>query len=52
MNGEHKYNLTVKWTGNLGKGTSGYRAYERGHTITVDNKPDILGSSDPAFRGG
>lgn len=51
MNGEHKYNLTVKWTGNLGSGTSAYRAYERAHTITIDNKPEILGSSDPAFRG-
>lgn len=51
MNGQHNYKLTVKWTGNNGTGTSNYRAFERNHTITVDNKTDILGSSDPAFRG-
>jgi organic hydroperoxide reductase OsmC/OhrA len=51
MNGEHNYSLTVKWTGNTGTGTSGYRAYERSHTISIDHKPDIEGSSDPAFRG-
>jgi organic hydroperoxide reductase OsmC/OhrA len=51
MNGQHNYNLTIKWAGNMGTGTSHYREYERNHTIFVDNKPDILASSDPAFRG-
>jgi organic hydroperoxide reductase OsmC/OhrA len=51
MNGQHNYKLTVKWTGNSGTGTSNYREYERNHTISVDNKTDILASSDPAFRG-
>ena len=51
MNGQHNYKLTVKWTGNAGTGTSNYREYERNHTISVDNKTDILASSDPAFRG-
>jgi organic hydroperoxide reductase OsmC/OhrA len=51
MNGEHNYQLTLKWTGNKGTGTSAYRAYERAHTISTDTKPEILGSSDPAFRG-
>lgn len=48
---EHHYQATVQWTGNAGSGTSGYRNYERSHTISIDNKTDILGSSDPAFRG-
>ncbi|NIJ54746.1 OsmC family protein [Dyadobacter arcticus] len=48
---EHHYELTVEWTGNLGTGTSDYRSYERSHVIRVENKPEILGSSDPAFRG-
>lgn len=48
---QHQYALTVTWTGNKGEGTSTYRAYERSHTISVENKPAILGSSDPAFRG-
>lgn len=51
MNGQHNYSLTVKWTGNKGTGTSNYRAYERSHTIIADNKAEISGSSDPAFRG-
>ncbi len=51
MNEEHTYNLTVKWTGNTGTGTSGYKSYERDHVIEIQGKPGILGSSDPAFRG-
>jgi organic hydroperoxide reductase OsmC/OhrA len=51
MKGQHIYNLTVKWTGNTGTGTSNYKAFERSHTIFVNNKVDLLGSSDPAFRG-
>lgn len=51
MNGLHQYALQVKWTGNTGSGTSNYRQYERSHTISVDNKVELLGSSDPAFRG-
>jgi organic hydroperoxide reductase OsmC/OhrA len=50
---EHYYAVTVTWTGNLGSGTSAYRAYERSHEISSENagKPPIPGSSDPAFRG-
>jgi organic hydroperoxide reductase OsmC/OhrA len=51
MNGQHHYNLTIKWTGNVASGTSNYREYERSHTIIVDNKQDISGSADPTFRG-
>ena len=51
MNGQHQYRLTVQWTGNTGSGTSNYRSYERSHTIRIDNKTDISGSSDPVFRG-
>ena len=49
--GEHKYQTTVEWTGNHGTGTSGYRAYGREHVIRSGNKPEIPGSSDPAFLG-
>ncbi len=48
---EHNYKATVKWTGNKGKGTSNYKEFERCHTIFIEKKPDILCSSDPAFRG-
>lgn len=49
--GEHHYNVSVEWTGNQGTGTSGYREYSRDHIIRTGSKPDIAGSSDPAFRG-
>lgn len=47
----HIYRPVVEWTGNVGTGTSGYRAYERAHVLRSPGKADILGSSDPAFRG-
>ena len=48
---EHRYAVTVSWTGNAGTGTSGYSAYSRAHEIAAGDKPIIPGSSDPAFRG-
>lgn len=48
---EHSYAVEVNWTGNLGAGTSGYRAYSRNHEISVAGKPVLPGSSDPNFRG-
>lgn len=48
---EHKYQAVITWTGNLGKGTSSYREYERSHSIEIEGKKVIEGSSDPAFRG-
>jgi len=51
MSKEHNYSTTIKWTGNKGKGTSHYTAYDRNHTIAAENKPEILSSSDAAFRG-
>lgn len=49
--GEHKYKVSVQWTGNRGSGTSGYRDYGRDHVISAGGKPAILGSSDAAFLG-
>lgn len=51
MNGEHRYRVTVDWTGNTGAGTSSYTAYSRDHLIRAEGKPDVPGSSDSAFRG-
>lgn len=48
---KHEYTVAVDWTGNLGEGTSDYRAYSRDHVIAVAGKPPITGSADPAFRG-
>jgi organic hydroperoxide reductase OsmC/OhrA len=52
MEREHQYRIAVDWTGNLGTGTSGYRAYGRNHEISSEGKSaPIPGSSDPHFRG-
>ena len=48
---EHAYDVTVTWAGNTGEGTAGYRSYTRDHTIATEGRPELLGSSDPTFRG-
>ena len=48
---QHHYSVEVRWTGNLGEGTRGYKSYARTHDISSGQKPTIPGSSDPAFRG-
>lgn len=48
---EHKYQITLVWSGNRGEGTKDYRAYDRSYLITAPGKPELLGSSDPMFRG-
>ena len=47
----HQYHTRVVWTGNLGSGTSSYRAYSRNHEVSAEGKPLLAASSDPAFRG-
>ncbi len=47
----HRYSTRLEWTGNLGVGTSSYRAFGRDHVHRASGKPDIPGSSDPNFRG-
>jgi organic hydroperoxide reductase OsmC/OhrA len=47
----HRYELTVRWTGDTGSGTSSYRSYRRDHEMAAAGKPSIAGSADPAFRG-
>ncbi len=51
MNNQHHYSLHLDWTGNTGEGTRDYQSYLRSYVISINNKPDIRGSSDPAFRG-
>jgi len=47
----HTYACALTWTGNSGAGTTGYKAYSRDHVFSGAGKPDLPGSSDPAFRG-
>ncbi|MBY6263151.1 OsmC family peroxiredoxin [Azospirillum sp. 412522] len=48
---EHRYAVRLDWTGNLGTGTSAYKAYSRDHALNAGTKPAIPATSDPAFRG-
>src|ERR1035437_8678660 len=48
---EHKFKASITWTGNKGQGTANTKSYDRSHTISAENKPDILCSMDPAFHG-
>lgn len=47
----HDYSVSLTWVGNLGSGTSGYKAYSRDHILQAAGKPDIGGSSDKIFHG-
>ena len=51
MSRTHRYAITLTWTGNHGHGTRSYRGYGRDHELSSDDRPVILGSADPAFRG-
>jgi organic hydroperoxide reductase OsmC/OhrA len=47
----HQYQVSLRWTGNTGSGTSGYHGYQRDHEVRSAGKPVLHGSADPAFRG-
>lgn len=51
MDRAHTYQVTVRWTGNTGSGTADYRAFERTHEILAEDRPTLVGTADPAFRG-
>lgn len=51
MSKQHHYKTAIRWTGNKGRGTIDYRAYDRSYVVSIENKVDIMGSSDVAFRG-
>lgn len=48
---QHRYALTVRWTGNTGAGTSTYRGYRRTHVVAADGPPELFGSADRTFHG-
>jgi organic hydroperoxide reductase OsmC/OhrA len=47
----HRYQTSLVWEGNQGRGTADYRNYGRQYRVRIAGKPDLLGSADPAFRG-
>ncbi|MFV0254076.1 MAG: OsmC family protein [Beutenbergiaceae bacterium] len=57
MSGLHEFSVHVTWPddGSTGTtdpaGTTSYTAYSRDHTVSLEGKPTLLASADPAFRG-
>jgi organic hydroperoxide reductase OsmC/OhrA len=51
MEKKHAYQISLTWTGNQGAGTAGYTAYGRDYLIKAEGKPEVVGTSDTAFRG-
>ena len=52
MRKQHGYEVLTRCTGDLGTGTSDYRAYSRDHEVRgAKTSGPILGSSDAGFRG-
>lgn len=47
----HSYRTSVCWPAREDPGTTSYRSYTRDHIVSVEGKPPIPGSADPAFRG-
>jgi organic hydroperoxide reductase OsmC/OhrA len=48
----HIFQTTLRWTGNLGTGTSSYRAYARDYELSAPGKASaIAGSSAKTYRG-
>jgi organic hydroperoxide reductase OsmC/OhrA len=48
----HIFQTTLRWTGNLGTGTSSYRAYGRDYELSAPEKASaIAGSSAKTYRG-
>ncbi len=48
----HTFEATLRWTGNLGTGTSSYRAYGRDYELSGPLKTSpIAGSSAKTYRG-
>ncbi len=48
---QQNYKLTVKWTGNTGKGTTDKDSYERSHEVIVKGKQKLRCSSDSNYKG-
>ncbi|WP_027660285.1 OsmC family protein [Salinispora fenicalii] len=51
MNRTHTYEIATTWTGDRGRGTADYRAYDRSYDTVSPGRPLLTGSADPAFRG-
>ncbi len=47
----HQYSVDLAWTGARRSGTTSFTAYGRDHELRAGDRPAILATSDPHFRG-
>ena len=47
----HQYSVDLTWTGARRFGTTSFTAYGRDHELRAGDRPVILATSDPHFRG-
>ena len=47
----HQYSVDLAWTGARWTGTTSFTAYGRDHELSAGDRPVILATSDPHFRG-
>jgi organic hydroperoxide reductase OsmC/OhrA len=47
----HQYSVDLAWTGARRSGTTSFTAYGRDHELSAGDRPTILATSDPHFRG-
>jgi organic hydroperoxide reductase OsmC/OhrA len=48
---DHHYAAQLIWTGAAQGAVKDYASYSREYVVRIDGKPDLVGSSDPLFRG-
>ncbi len=48
---QHHYALALDWIGAANGPVRGFKSYDRTYRITMDGKPPLTGSADPAFLG-
>ena len=48
---DHHYSAHLVWTGAARGPTKDYASYSRDYVVKIAGKPDLVGSSDPLFRG-
>ena len=51
MTHQHEFKSRIVWTGNLGTGTSSYKAYNRTWDLCSEGKPALACSNDPMLGG-
>jgi len=48
---DHHYSAHLVWTGAAQGAVKDYASYSRDYVVRIEGKPDLVGSSDPLFRG-